>query len=145
MTGQDLQAWLRRLAINQYGARGIQSKMQNLQIFGVKSSTATRAAERFFKERRIAVQLVDLKKKPMAPGEIRRFVDRFGLNALLDTAGSAYVDAGLKYMKMSDAELLQRIERDPLLLRLPLVRSAHRLSVGQDETAWNGMLGDLVR
>jgi arsenate reductase (glutaredoxin) len=116
--------------------------MRNIQIFGVKSSTATRAAERFFKERRIAVQFVDLKKKPMAPGEIRRFVDRFGLNALLDTACAAYVNAGLEYMKMSDAELLQRIERDPLLLRLPLVRSANRLCVGRDENAWKGMLED---
>ena len=82
----------------------------NVQIFGVKNSQATRAAERFFKERRIAIQMVDLNKKPMAPGEIKRFVDRFGLTALLDTEGAAYVDAGLKYMKMSDAELLARIE-----------------------------------
>jgi arsenate reductase-like glutaredoxin family protein len=117
--------------------------MQNVQIFGVKNSAATRAAERFFKERRITVQFVDLKKKPMAPGEIRRFVDRFGLTALLDTAGTAYANAGLKYMKMSDAELLQRIEREPLLLRLPLVRSANRLSVGHDETAWKGMVEEL--
>jgi arsenate reductase (glutaredoxin) len=116
--------------------------MRNIQIFGVKSSTAARAAERFFKERRIAIQFVDLKKKPMAPAEIRRFVDRFGLNALLDTASTAYVNAGLEYMKMSDAEFLQRIERDPLLLRLPLVRSANRLSVGRDENAWKGMLED---
>jgi arsenate reductase len=114
--------------------------MQNIQIFGVKNSAATRAAERFFKERRVAIQFVDLKKKPMAPGEIRRFVDRFGLHALLDTEGAAYVNAGLKYLKMSDAGLLERIERDAMLLRLPLVRSARRLSVGQDEAAWKEML-----
>jgi arsenate reductase-like glutaredoxin family protein len=119
--------------------------MLNVQIFGVKNSTATRAAERFFKERRVPLQFVDLKKKPMAPGEIRRFVDRFGLGSLLDTEGAAYVNAGLKYMKMADAELLQRIERDPLLLRLPLVRSANRLSVGQDEAAWKAMLAEPAR
>jgi arsenate reductase-like glutaredoxin family protein len=49
----------------------------------VKNSAATRAAERFFKERRVAIQFIDLKKKPMAPGEIKRFVDRFGLDQLL--------------------------------------------------------------
>jgi arsenate reductase (glutaredoxin) len=112
----------------------------NVQIFGVKNSQPTRAAERFFKERRIAIQMVDLNKKPMAPGEIKRFVDRFGLAALLDTEGAAYVDAGLKYMKMADAELLRRIEADPKLLRLPLVRAANRLSVGKNEAAWMAML-----
>jgi arsenate reductase (glutaredoxin) len=111
-----------------------------IQLFGVKNSAATRAAERYFKERRVAFQFVDLKKKPMAPGEIKRFVDRFGLAQLLDTEGVAYLDAGLKYLKMSDAELFGRIEQDPKLLKLPLVRSAHRLSVGDDEAGWKAML-----
>lgn len=114
--------------------------MVNVQIFGVKSSQATRAAERFFKERRVKFQFVDLNVKPMSPGEIRRFVERFGLPGLLDSEGKAYVDAGLKYMKLSDSEWLGRIEREPKLLRLPLVRAANRLSVGQDEESWKAML-----
>ncbi len=85
----------------------------SVQIFGLKNSQATRAAERFFKERRIAIHYVDLAKKPMAPAEIKRFIDRYGLANLLDTESKSYVDAGLKYMKMSDSELLSRIERDP--------------------------------
>jgi arsenate reductase len=119
--------------------------MLNVQIFGVKNSTATRAAERFFKERRVAIQFVDLKKKPMAPGEIKRFVDRFGLDQLLETAGAAYIDAGLQYLKMPEAELLQRIERDPKLIRLPLVRSANRLTIGHDEAGWKAMLAEVGR
>lgn len=114
--------------------------MITVQIFGLKGSQATRAAERFFKERRVPIQIVDLKQKPMAPGEIRRFVERFGLQALLDAESKAYVDAGLKYMKVTDQELLDRIEREPKLLRLPLVRAGNKLSVGQDETAWQEML-----
>ena len=114
--------------------------MRNIQIFGVKNSQATRAAERFFKERRVEIHLVDLKQRPMAPGEIKRFVERFGLPALLDTEGKAYGDAGLRYLKVSEAELMLRIEKDPKLLRLPLVRAANRLSVGQDEDAWASML-----
>jgi len=114
--------------------------MMNVQIFGVKNSSATRAAERFFKERRIPIQLVDLKQKSMAPAEIKRFIDRFGLPSLLDTEGKAYVDAGMKYLKMSDAELLERIQRNPALLRLPLVRAANRVSIGHDEDGWKSML-----
>lgn len=110
-----------------------------VQIFGIKNSQVTRAAERFFKERRVPVQLLDLRQKPMAPAEIGRFVQRFGLAALLDTEGKPYVDAGLKYLKMTDSELLQRIERDPGLLRLPLVRADKKLSVGRDEESWKAM------
>lgn len=114
--------------------------MATIQIFGVKSSQETRAAERFFKERCAAIQLVDLDKKPMAAGEIKRFVDRFSVNGLLDTEGKSYVNAGLKYLRVSDSELLAKIERDPKLLRLPLVRCANRISIGRDENAWKEML-----
>jgi len=116
--------------------------MLNVQIFGLKNSHATRAAERFFKERGVTIHSVDLKQKPMAPGEIRKFIERFGLAGLLDSEGKTYI-AGLKYLKVSDTEMLDRIEREPKLLRLPLVRAASRFSVGQDEPSWKAMLAEL--
>jgi arsenate reductase len=112
----------------------------SVQIFGLKNSPATRAAERFFKERRVTIHMVDLKQRPMAPGEIKRFIERFGLMGLLDSDGKAYLDAGLKYYRLSDVELLARIERDPNLLRLPLVRGGKLLSVGHHEDAWKAMV-----
>jgi arsenate reductase (glutaredoxin) len=114
--------------------------MAVIQIFGVKGASAARAAERFFKERRIVFQYIDLQQKAMAPREIKRFVDRFGWDVLLDSEGKHYVDAGLKYMKLSETELLAKIEREPKLLRLPLVRHGEKLAVGQDEAAWKAML-----
>ena len=114
--------------------------MLNVQIFGVRNSPAVRAAERFFKERRIPLHFVDLGKKPMAPGEIKRFIDRFRLTGLVDTEGKPWIDAGLGYLKLSDSELLSRIEREPKLLRLPLIRAGSYLSIGHDEAAWKAML-----
>jgi arsenate reductase-like glutaredoxin family protein len=119
--------------------------MATLQIFGVKGSQATRAAERFFKERRIEFQLVDLDRKPMSPGEIRRFIDRFGLAALVDTESKPYIDGGLKYLKQSDAELLAKVEREPKLLRLPLVRAGNALCMGKDEAAWKQIADTFVK
>ena len=52
--------------------------MLQAQIFGVKNLQPTRAAERFSKERGVKFHFVDLQQKPMAPAEIRRFIDRFG-------------------------------------------------------------------
>lgn len=114
--------------------------MSSVQIFGLKNSQATRAAERFFKERGVTIHFVDLKQKPMSPGEIKRFIDRFRLAGIVDTEGKAWIDAGLGYMKMSDSELLAKIEREPALLRLPLVRFANQISVGRNEEAWKAMV-----
>lgn len=114
--------------------------MPVVQIFGVRNSQDTRAAERFFKERRAQFQLIDLTVKPMAPAELRRFTDRFTLDALLDTAGKAWQQAGLAYMRLTPPVLIERIEREPRLLRLPLVRCGNALSLGRDEAAWKAML-----
>jgi arsenate reductase-like glutaredoxin family protein len=113
--------------------------MQIIQIFGLKGSPATRAAERFFKERGVKIQSIDLKQKAMAPGEIRRFIEKFGLTGLLDVESKSYLESGLKYLKVSDSELLGKMEADPKLLRLPLVRAANLISIGHDETCWKAM------
>jgi arsenate reductase (glutaredoxin) len=112
----------------------------SVQIFGLKNSRETRAAERFFKERRIGIHFVDLKQKPMSPGEINRFIQRFSLSGIVDSGGKAWEDAGLKYLRVSDSELLDRIAREPQLLRLPLVRAGNLLTIGQDEAGWKAMI-----
>jgi len=111
-----------------------------VQVFGIKGSQSTRAAERFFKERNIKIQMIDLKQKAIAAGELRRFIDKFKLQGLIDKDGKSYLDAGLKYLKVSDAELLLKIEKDPKLLRLPLVRAANLVSIGHDEESWKLMI-----
>lgn len=63
------------------------------------------------------------------------------MSGLLDSESKAYLDAGLKYLKMGDAQLLEKIAREPGLLRLPLVRAANRISIGRDEVSWKAMAG----
>lgn len=113
--------------------------MKNVQIFGVKNSSASRAAERYFKERSVPIQYIDLKQKAMAPGEIKRFIDKFALSSLLDVESKEYEASGLKYMRMGEADLLARIEKEPRLLRLPLCRFLNLLSFGSDEKQWKAM------
>ena len=76
-------------------------KMPDIQVFGREDSSATRAALRFFRERRIVVHYVDLRKRPIAPGELRRFTERLGARALLDDGSKAYQDAGLGYLSLT--------------------------------------------
>jgi arsenate reductase (glutaredoxin) len=111
-----------------------------VQIFGTPDSQATRAAIRFFKERRMEVHLVDLHRKPMAAGELRRFVERLGARVLADTEGKAWRDAGLGYLSMSDADLVNRLLSDQRLLKIPLVRVDNGFAAGRNQAAWKSLV-----
>ena len=113
-----------------------------IQVFGRDDSQPTRAAERFFRDRRLAFQLIDLRRKPIAAGELRRFVERLGAQALADTEGRRWRDLGLGYLRMTDAELADRLLADQSLLRLPLVRIGSGVAAGKDEAAWKRLLAE---
>jgi arsenate reductase len=82
------------------------------------------------------IAFVDLKKRPPAPGELKRFAQKYGARALLDEEGKAYKKANLGYLSMGEAEVLERVAADPRLLRLPLVRCGNDVTIGVDEAAW---------
>jgi arsenate reductase-like glutaredoxin family protein len=104
-------------------------KMPKIEVFGLEDSRSTRAAVRFFRERRIVVRFVDLGKRPIDPTELRDFMDRLGAAALLDAD-----------LATDRATLLARIRADASLLRLPLVRHGDDVTTGQDETTWRSWL-----
>ncbi len=101
-----------------------------VQVFGVRKSADTRAALRFFAERRIKVHFVDLNERQPSLGELRRFADKFGLQELLDRASRRYADLG------RPVATLERLSAEPLLLRMPLVRNKQHLTVGLAEDTW---------
>jgi arsenate reductase (glutaredoxin) len=112
----------------------------SVQIFGLAGDQPTRAALRFFKERRFTIHFVDLLRKPLAAGELRRFTDRLGARAVLDGDGRAARELGLGYMRLTDVEIVERLLADQRLLVLPLVRYANQVSAGRDEAAWKAWL-----
>ena len=111
-----------------------------VQVFGFEDSHSTRAALRFFRDRRITVHFVDLRRKPIAAGELKRFVERLGAEALLDREGKAYRAANLGYLRLDADEIVGRLRADQRLLRLPLVRLGQRLTVGPAEADWKDWL-----
>jgi arsenate reductase-like glutaredoxin family protein len=110
--------------------------MPDIHVFGTSDSPATRAALRFFRERRIVVHSSDLRKRPIAAGELQRFVQRLGARALLDVEGRAFAEQGLAHMRLDDAEIVAHLVADVRLLRLPLVRHGNEVTVGRDEATW---------
>jgi arsenate reductase-like glutaredoxin family protein len=115
-------------------------KMPNISVFGTRDSPGTRAAVRFFRERRIAVHFIDLHGQPLAAAELRRFVDHLGAAALLDTASRAYREAGIGSLAPDAGGIVTRILADVRLLRLPLVRHGDDMTAGPDEATWSSWL-----
>jgi arsenate reductase (glutaredoxin) len=107
-----------------------------VQIFGIKNSADTRKALRFFAERRIRTHFVNLKERPASPGELRRFVQRFGVEGILDRSSPRFADMGLHSASLSHERWLEKLAAEPLLLRMPLVRHGSQLTVGDADEVW---------
>ena len=111
-----------------------------VQVFGVRKSAATRAALRFFAERRVRTHFVDLAERPPSLGELRRFAQKFGADALVDRTARRFADLGLAHSRLSDERWIEKLAEDPLLLRLPLVRWQQLVSVGAAEEEWRAWM-----
>jgi arsenate reductase-like glutaredoxin family protein len=107
-----------------------------VQLFGSKKHPDFRRAERFFKERRIRLHLVDFAVRGPSAGELQRFVDRFGVAALLDRNSRRFGDLGLQTAHYGDARWQELLLAEPLLLVQPLARCGGQLAIGADEATW---------
>ena len=111
-----------------------------VQVFGVQNDADTRKALRFFKERRVKVHFVDFKQRAPSPGELRRFFDRFGEERLIDRNAKRFAALGLQQAYYGNERWLEIASEEPLILKMPLVRSGNRVSVGLDEAGWRSWL-----
>jgi arsenate reductase (glutaredoxin) len=108
-----------------------------IQIFGTAKCKGTRAAQRFFGDRRIKVQVVDLREKGLSKGELASVARAVGgMRALHDAEGARTRERGLQHLGPDEARLAELLLEDPLLLRTPIVRDGAKAAVGVEETAW---------
>jgi arsenate reductase-like glutaredoxin family protein len=112
----------------------------DVQIFGIAKSSATRAAQRFFAERRVRVHFVDLKERAASKGELQRFAQKFGVTALIDKTSRRYADLGLGAARLDDAHWMEKLVDEPLLLVMPLVRWQQRLTIGEAAPEWKAWM-----
>jgi arsenate reductase-like glutaredoxin family protein len=112
-----------------------------VQIFGVKKSADTRKALRFFAERRIKTHFVDLQERAASLGELRRFAQKFGVEAILDRESKRFQDLGLRQAMYSPDYWLGKLADEPLMLRVPLVRNGSQLTIGYAEAEWKKWVG----
>ncbi len=105
----------------------------NIQIFGKSKCFDTKKAERYFKERKIKYQLIDLPRFGMSPRELDSVRVCVGLEALIDEKSS---DADiLKYLAY-DSDKLQKLLENPSLIKTPIVRNGKKATVGYCPEIW---------
>jgi arsenate reductase len=108
-----------------------------IQIFGTVKCKVTRAAQRFFADRRIPVQMVDLREKGLSKGELTSVARGVGgIRALYDAESPRVKERGLQHSAPTDERLAVLLLEDPLLLRTPIVRNGQRAAVGPAEATW---------
>lgn len=105
-----------------------------VQIIGTKKSNATKKAIRYFSERNIAYQFVDLSERGLSSGELRNISQAVGnAEQLLDTDSKTYRKRGMQYMTF---DVLEELEEHPDLLVKPVVRFRSTAVLGEDADGW---------
>lgn len=105
----------------------------NIQIFGKSKCFDTKKAQRYFKERRIPFQNIDLLDKGMSQGELKSVAAAVGLAALID---SKHPDAALLQYLAYDEDKLEKLLEDSRLLKTPIVRNGRQATVGFCPEVW---------
>ena len=98
----------------------------NIQIFGKAKCFDTKKAERYFKERRIKYQFVDILKYGMSRGELNSVKNAVGLDAMADPADQDY--PLFQYLASAEAKL-DKLYEVPYLIKTPIVRNGKQLIV----------------
>ena len=108
----------------------------NIQIFGTKKSADTRKAERFFKERGIKFQSIDLKEKGLSKGEFQSVMQAVGgLDAMIDKEHKDKdLLALIKYITESDKA--GKVFENQQVLKQPIVRNGRQATVGYAPEVW---------
>ena len=106
----------------------------NIQIFGKSKCFDTKKAERYFKERRIKYQFVDINRYGMSRGELNYVINDVAIDAMINTADVDY--PMIQYLASNDAKL-DKLFECPWLIKTPIVRNGKQATVGYMPDVWS--------
>lgn len=112
-----------------------------IQIFGTPKCKVTRAAQRFYADRKIKVMAVDLREKGLSKGELANVAKAVGgYRAMFDAGSARVLERGLQHAGLDapgqEERLALLLLEDPLLLRTPIVRDGPLAAIGDDAASW---------
>lgn len=107
----------------------------NIQIFGTKKCFDTKKAERYFKERKIKHQLIDLSIKGLSKGELQSVIAAVGLEKLINNKSKLYEKLNLNHIRSSEIKS-EILLNNPLVCNTPIVRNGKQATVGYEPEVW---------
>lgn len=107
----------------------------NIQIYGVKKCFDTKKAERYFKERRIKYQFIDLTIKGLSKGELQSVKSAVGLMNLIDKESKEYERLNIQHI-MNSSVKEELLLNNPKLYKTPIVRNGKKATVGYEPEVW---------
>ena len=107
----------------------------NIQIYGGKKNFDAQKAARYFKERRIPFQALDLKKHKLGEREIRMMISAIGIEKLIDRDDKKVKEHPACYYDREDL-LIPAIQENPWLIRVPIVRNGNKMTIGYQPDIW---------
>ena len=107
----------------------------NIQIFGTKKCFDTKKAERFFKERNIKFQFIDLKEKTMSKGEFENVAKSVGIKDLINEKSKDYKKLNFENIRSSEIKS-ELLFKNQLVMVTPVVRNGRKASAGYNPNIW---------
>lgn len=107
----------------------------NIQIFGIKKCFDTKKAERYFKERKIKYQFIDLNIKGLSKGELQSIKSEIGLNELINKDSREYKKTNIGSIR-TDSVKEDLLLNNPKLYKTPIVRNGKKATVGYEPEVW---------
>lgn len=111
----------------------------NIQIFGTKKCFDTKKAERFFKERKIKYQFIDLNEKAISKGEFNSILKVVGIANIINSKSKDYTKLNFQNIRSAEikAELLLK---NQTVIKTPIVRNGSEATVGFNIEVWNSWI-----
>ena len=127
--------WTKSVGLCNNVGKGEIVKM-NIQIFGSKKDNDTKKAQRFFKERGIRFQYIDLREKTLSKGEFRSVAAvNGGLEGMINKECKDR-DALALVTYIAEEDKLDKILENPQILKIPIVRNGRQATLGYQPDVW---------
>lgn len=111
----------------------------NIQIFGTKKCFDTKKAERFFKERRVKYQLIDMKEKGISMGELKSVASSVNVNELINEKSPVYKNSNIQNVRSAEVKL-EILFKNQMLIKTPIVRNGKKAYVGYKADIFEGWI-----
>lgn len=108
----------------------------NIQIFGKKKCFDSQKAERYFKERKIKYQYVDILRYGLSKGEFESVKTAVGLKEMINTNAKEYTQLNMQHFRTSGSLAEETLFNNPALYKTPIVRNGRKATVGFQPEVW---------